>query len=228
MIWPAPAAKVPLRARLDVVPVEVVEAPTVQDAAVFMAGAAVTTGTVVLRNWSALADDPAAPVLRDLLASFGTYVVRSAEGLTCTSRSTSGHLEGISYDLAGAPGLAGVALVLAALADSPSQFTGLAEATRVEQVAANLTRLGANCHVQADVVTIVPKELHGGLWNSAADPVIAALGAVVALVVPDVHITGLSPEAPALQPFLRVWDRAMTADENILPGTSSGAVPYYT
>ncbi len=112
LIWPAPAAKVPLRARLDVVPVEVVEAPTVEDAAIFMAGAAVTTGTVVLRNWSTLAHDPTAAVLRDLLASFGTYVVRSAEGLTCTSRSTSGHLDGISYDLSAAPQLGGVALVL--------------------------------------------------------------------------------------------------------------------
>ncbi|MBB2946570.1 5-enolpyruvylshikimate-3-phosphate synthase [Actinoplanes lutulentus] len=231
LIWPAPAATMPVRARLDVVAVDstgaVVEAPTVDDAAVFLAGAAVTTGTVVLRNWEALAADPAAGLLRDLLATFGTYVVRSAEGLTCTSRATSGHLDGVDHDLTAAPGLAGIAVVLAALADSPSSLHGVSEAPRVAEVLENVTALGGDATVRAGVVEIVPGPLRAGAWQSHGDPRLGAFGAVLGLVIPGVRIAGLSPDAPGLRPFLKAWRWAMTADENILPGTSTGTVPYY-
>ncbi|BBH68380.1 hypothetical protein ACTI_50650 [Actinoplanes sp. OR16] len=214
--WPAPLATMPVRARIDA-------ATTLDEAAVFLAGAAVTTGTVVLRNWDALAEDPAAPVLRDLLATFGAYVVRSAEGLTCTSRSTSGHLNPISYDLSTAPGLAGVACVLAALADGPSRLSGVPQSPRVTEVMDNLTALGGRVTMRSGVVAIVPGPLHAGAWQAHGDPVLGALGAVLGLVVPGVSIVG-SPSRPA---FLEAWRRAMAADENILPGTSAGTVPYY-
>ncbi|GAA1583318.1 hypothetical protein [Actinoplanes couchii] len=225
--WPAPEAMIPMRARLDVVAGPVVVAPTVEDAAVFLAGAAVTTGTVVLRNWDALADDPAAPVLRDLLATFGAYVVRSAEGLTCTSRATSGHLEGITYDLSAAPSLAGIALVLAALADGPSRLAGISQAPRAKETLSALSALGSRAVARPDVIEIEPGSLRPGEWPAHGDPGLAALGAVLGLVVPGIRITGIDPDAPGLRPFRKAWRQAMTADENILPGTTTGTVPYY-
>jgi 3-phosphoshikimate 1-carboxyvinyltransferase len=234
--WPTPNADLPLRARLEVVHVDaaasVIDAPTVADAALFLAGAAITTGTVVLRNWGVLAGEPSAPVLRDLLATFGTYVVRTAEGLTCTSRSTSGHLDGIAYDLGAAPDLAGIALVLAAVADDLSCLRGVASAPGSAAVRANLDALGAQISDGPDgSVLVTPVPLRAGVWPSDGDAGLAALGAVVGLVVPGLVVTDADgvdwAHAPGFQPFLRAWRRAMSADEHILPGTSAGTVPYY-
>lgn len=232
-VWNAPPAAIPMRATVAVPhlgdPDRRVTAATVADAAVFLAAAATTTGTVVITNWSEMADDPSARVLRESLASMGTYVVRSAEGLTCTSRSTSGHLAGVTLDLAAHPVLVGPVVTLALLADDPSTLTGLApHAALVEALLADIQALGGLAEWDGDVLRIFPQPLHAGVWSGGGDPAVAALGAVIALTVPGVVVTdGLDPATPHGHAFLDAWAAAMAADEHILPGATRGTVPYY-
>lgn len=203
-------------------------APTVADAAVFLAAAAVTTGTVVIRNWDEIAGAVSAAALREALAAMGTYVVRSAEGLTCTSRSTSGHLTGIDVDLTSHRDLIAPLLVLAALADEPSHLSGLAaHAEFVDVLLAELHGLGGLVEWDGRSATIHPQPLHGGRWEGAGDAAASALGAVLALVVPDMHVAGIALDTESGQAFLSEWRAALEADEHILPGSTRGTVPFY-
>lgn len=232
-LWHAPTALIPLRARVTVPAVPrqdgvEVDAPTLADAAVFLAAAAVTTGTIVVRNWDALAGDRAAPLLRDVLASMGAYVVRSREGLTCTSRSTSGHLSGVRCALGGAPELLPSLVALAALADDASHLSGLdGQDRQVEGLRANLQALGGLTEWDGSALGVHPQPLHAGRWLAHGSIDTALAGGVLALVVPGVDVEGVDVGSPDLAGFFDRWRLAMTADEHILPGTSSGAVPYY-
>ncbi|WP_159500513.1 hypothetical protein [Microbacterium sp. 18062] len=237
-IWEAPLARIPMRATVTVprlltarpgTPADVeVYAPTIADAAVFLAAAAVTTGTVVVRNWEAVARDASANTLREALATMGTYVVRSAEGLTCTSRSTSGHLSGIEVDLTAHPDLIAPLIVLCALADDPSTLRGLgSHAAYTGRLLAELQGLGGLVDWDGDVARIFPQPLHGGEWDGAGVPAAAALGAVLALVVPNMRVSGLALDTATGRAFLAEWRSALEADEHILPGATRGTVPYY-
>lgn len=236
-VWEAPLATIPVRATVTVPHLGdkedvAVFAPTVADAAVFLAAAAVTTGTVVIRNWEQIASEPSATPLREALATMGTYVVRSAEGLTCTSRSTSGHLTGITLDLAAHRDLIAPMLVLAALADDPSELRGLSgHRAYVRALLGELQGLGALVDGDVDsdgaTVRIFPQPLHGGEWRGAGEPAAAALGAVLALVVPNMRVSGLALDGAEGRRFLGEWRAAMAADEHILPGATRGSVPFY-
>ena len=232
-VWNAPAADIPMRATVAVPHLgdadRRVSAATVADAAVFLAAAATTTGTVVITNWSEMADDPSARMLRECLASMGTYVVRSAEGLTCTSRSTSGHLAGITADLGAHRGIVGPLVALALVADDVSTFTGLApHAALIEALLADVQALGGLAEWDGDTLRVFPQPLHAGAWRGGGDPAVAALGAVLALTVPGVVVAdGLDPDSPDGHAFVDVWAEAMAADEHILPGATRGTVPFY-
>lgn len=235
-VWDAPLATIPLRATVTVPHLGAstshanteVYAPTVADAAVFLSAAAVTTGTVVIRNWDAIAGEPSATPLREALASMGTYVVRSAEGLTCTSRSTSGHLRGIAVDLSGHRDLIAPLLVLTALADDPSELRGLGKhGSYVDRLLAELQGLGALVDWDGETARVFPQPLHGGEWTGAGEPAAAALGAVLALLVPHMRVSGLTLDDASGRRFLDEWHAAMAADEHILPGATRGTVPFY-
>ncbi|MFT4214345.1 MAG: hypothetical protein QM622_06165 [Microbacterium sp.] len=230
--WAAPAAEIPLRATVTVSPMPGeglhVHAPSVADAAVYLAAAAITTGTVVIRNWDEIAAGPSASALREALASMGAYVVRSAEGLTCTSRSTTGHLRGIDIDLSAHPDLIAVILVLALLADDRSEVRGVAEHERlVAALLLDIRGLGGLVDWDGSTVTVFPQPLHGGSWRGAGEPTVLALGAVLALRVPGIQVEGIDLDTPEGALFLETWRRAMLADEHILPGATRGTVPYY-
>ena len=235
-VWNAPAADIPMRATVAVPHLgdadRRVNAATVADAAVFLAAAATTTGTVVITNWSQMADDPSARMLRECLASMGTYVVRSAEGLTCTSRSTSGHLAGITADLGAHRGIVGPLVALALVADDVSTFTvplrQAAERLHVGEQRLDECGVRGEAEWDGDTLRVFPQPLHAGAWRGGGDPAMAALGAVLALTVPGVVVAdGLDPDSPDGHAFVDVWAEAMAADEHILPGATRGTVPFY-
>ena len=237
-VWEAPTAKTPVRATVLVRPLShgfnaasvkgEICALTVADAAVFLAAAACTTGTVVIRNWSSIAENPSATILREALASMGAYVVSSKEGLTCTSRSTSGHLSGITIDLADNPDLIAPLLVLSVLADEPSELRGLTAHHKItEPVVANLNRIGGSIEWNGSTARVFPRPLHGGAWVGAGTAASSALGAVLALVVPGIRVYGVEMDSREGRAFLKEWNSALDADEHILPGATRGTVPYY-
>ena len=222
--WGVPTAEIPVRGRVR---------PTASDtpfdpyvAAAFLAAASVTTGTVVVQGWprptDPAADRTADDHIRQLLADLGVYVVRTVEGLTATSRSTSGDLRGGPLDLAGVPRLAPLAVVLAALAEGESTLTGL---SRLDPgalaAAAALRSLGGSAEWVADGLLVRPQPLTGALWVAAGDLDVALAGIVLGLKVPGIRLDDLAPVLAAVPAFDDLWLRLLWADEHLLPGTTS-------
>lgn len=232
-LWKPPHALIPVRARV-VVPGQsgedglAIAPPTLAEALAFLGAAAVTTGTVVIRNWESLGLSKSGDRLRQILASMGLYVVRSTEGLTCTSRSTSGHLNGVSADLCGSEELVRGLVPLALFADDECVFSGLAAASElIGVILQNISALGGSATWDGDSLRIQPAPLHAGIWDCAGDAVLALAGATVALIVQGIDVQGLASASSELAADIRAWTDAMLADQHILPGTSAGSVPYY-
>nr|WP_240188781.1 hypothetical protein [Nakamurella flavida] len=194
-------------------------APDLAVAAGFLAAAALTTGTVVVRTWPA--HDPAGDRVRAVLADLGTYVVRTAEGLTCTSRSTSGELTGVRADLRGLPGPVPVLVVLAALADGRSELR-VGDVPEVTAVLAAVTAVGGRVRREGDVLIVDPGPPTGGSWPTAGSAAVAMAGAVLGLRVPGLVVDDLAPLTAVVPGFTDLWLRLLWADEHLLPGTSSG------
>ena len=188
----------------------------------FLAAAAVTTGTVVVRTWPV--GRPGGDRVRAVLADLGTYVVRSADGLTCTSRSTSGELTGVRADLRGIAEVVPVVAVLAALAQGPTRVR-VDDDPRVAAVVAALTAVGGRARVDAGdvgalVLVIEPVALRGGTWPTAGDAGLALAGAVLGLRTPGTVLDDIGPLTAEVPGFTDLWTRLLWADEHLLPGTS--------
>ncbi|MBM9469518.1 3-phosphoshikimate 1-carboxyvinyltransferase [Nakamurella leprariae] len=236
--WRAPLAEIPVRGR---VVVEIASGCPVDSgrtddagrpfdavvAAAFLAAAAVSTGTVVVLDWPrtspTTADGPSIDDrIRFVLADMGVYVVRSVEGLTATSRSTSGDLRGGRFDLTDAPRLLPLTLVLAAMAETPSAVSGLDRSDPVvTAVTANIRDAGAGLEWVGDDLLVQPRALRGGRWSTSGDVDVAMAGAVLGLRIPEVRLDDITPVLDVLPAFDDRWLRLLWADEHLLPGTST-------
>lgn len=222
--WRVPTAEIPVRGRVRPTAPGTPFDPYV--AAAFLAAACVTTGTVVVQDWprpdGPAGDRTADERIRTLLADLGVYVVRTVEGLTATSRSTSGDLRGGRLDLTGVPRLAPLAAVLAALAEGESTLVGLSRAEPgALAAAAALRTLGGVAEWTGDGLLVRPRPLTGGLWVAGGDLDVALAGIVLGLTVPGVRLDDLSPVLAAVPAFDDLWLRLLWADEHLLPGTSA-------
>lgn len=221
--WRAPHARIPVRGHVAVPPGADGKV-SAADAAVFLAAAAVTTGTVLIENWPA-AGAPEEATVRTLFASMGLYVVASSDGLTVTSRSIGEDLLGVEADLSAAPNFAPLAAAVAVLAESPSILHGIT-ASRAESIAENLGNLGARIHVDGSTVRIYPAPLAGDSWIDGGDPNLAFAGMVVALRVPGLRVGGLRSMGERIPGFESLWIRLLTANEYLLPGSRKLPLDY--
>lgn len=230
--WSTPFALTPVRGRVTV-PVARAGHPDAvdrwadpADATCFLAAAAVTTGTVLVRNWPHLAGVPdrvsvAAEMSRTTLAAMGTYVVRNQEGLTCTSRASSGELVGAQMDLGADVRLAPVFAALAALGRSPSRLSGLPSWLGA-QLTANLRALGADVRQEGRHLAVYPAALTAGEWRSFDSRFMVIAAAVLGLRVAGVVVDDITPLRAQLPGFQDSWAMLMAAGTHLLPGTSSG------
>jgi 3-phosphoshikimate 1-carboxyvinyltransferase len=196
----------PVRAR------DVAVEPDLSNAAPFLAAAAVTGGAVRIPGWPARTTQ-AGDALRTLLAAFGAGVEQGEDGLTVRG---SGRLSGVDVDLHEVGELTPVLAAVAALADGPSRFRGIAhlrghETDRLAALAAELTRLGALVTQTADGLTIEPRPLTGAVFDSYADHRMAHAGAVLGLAVPGTRVAGIGCTTKTLPDFPGMW-RAMLAN----------------
>ena len=222
--WRAPTAEIPVRGRVRPTPDGAPFDGYV--AAAFLAAAAVTTGTVVVLRWprpEEPAADPAADErIRRWLADLGVYVVRTVEGLTATSRSTSGDLRGGRHDLTGHPRLGPLAVVLAALAEGESTIAGVPRTDPgILAVASAVRSAGGDAEWTAGGLLIRPRPLTPGLWVAAGNVDVALAGVVLGLKVPGTILDDLAPVLAAIPAFDDLWLRLLWADEHLLPGTSA-------
>ncbi|MFS2032308.1 hypothetical protein ACEN85_19680, partial [Curtobacterium sp. CT11-45] len=97
-------------------------------------------------------------------------------------------LPGLELDLSRGGELAPALVALAALADGPSEITGIGhlrghETDRLAALASDVNRSGGAVHELDDGLRIDPAALHGGDWAAYDDHRMATAGAVVGLVV---------------------------------------------
>jgi 3-phosphoshikimate 1-carboxyvinyltransferase len=184
--------------------------PDLSNAAPFLALAAVTGGSVTVRDWPH-ATTQAGDALRDLLTRAGCAVGLSDTGLTVTG---SGTIAGLDVDLHEVGELTPVVAALCALADGPSYLRGIGhirghETDRLSALATELQGLGADVTEHADGLELRPSRLHGGVFHSHADHRMAHAGAVLGAAVEEVLVDDVEATSKTFPGFPQAWASAL-------------------
>lgn len=190
----------------EIAPADVVIEPDLSTAATFLAAAVVTGGEVRIADWPRQSTQPGA-LLPALLERFGARSEVGRGGLTLTGSTT---VTGADLDLRDAGELTPVLAAVAALATTPSRFTGIDylrghETDRLAALSRELTDLGAEVRELDDGLEIIPKPLHGGDFATYDDHRMAMAGAVIGLVVPGVRIENVETVAKTFPGFADQW-----------------------
>lgn len=187
--------------------------PDLSNAAPFLAAALVTSGRVTILDWPAATAQPG-DALRTLLVRMGAEVELTSAGLVLTGGDT---IHGLDADLSDVGELAPTLAALAALADAPSRFTGIAhlrghETDRLAALATEINRLGGDVTETADGLEITPRPLHGGPFGTYGDHRMATAGAVLGLRVADVLVEDIATTGKTLPDFARRWQAMLGPD----------------
>ena len=186
--------------------------PDLSNAAPFLAAALVAGGTVTIPQWPAITtqvgDD-----LGGYFEQFGGTIARDQLGLTIDGGAgiVGGQpIRGVSLDLSTGGELAPALIALAALATTPSTFTGIAhlrghETDRLRALVTEINRLGGNASELPDGIRLEPAPLHGGVWQSYHDHRMATAGAIIGLAVNGVEVDDIGTTAKTLPDFPAMW-----------------------
>ena len=184
--------------------------PDLSNAGPFLAAALVTGGTVTIPDWPRDSLQAAGAIL-DVLARMGARCEVGADGLTITG---TGRIHGITADLRDVNELAPVLTAAAAVAESPSVFTGLAhtrthETDRLAALAKEINALGGDITELPDGLQIRPRPLRagaaGGPFGSYDDHRMVMAAAVLGLAVPGIRVAGADTVAKTFPDFMDVW-----------------------
>lgn len=196
--------------------------PDLSNAAPFAAAALVTGGSVTIAGWPA---DTAQPgdALRELLTRMGARCERTAAGLAVHGGGT---IHGITADLRAVSELAPALAALAALASSPSRFTGIAhmrthETDRLAALTREINALGGEVAELPDGLIVRPRPLRadgpgsnaggarrgerGHVFSTYDDHRMVMAGAVLGLAVPGLRVANPATAAKTLPGFTRLW-----------------------
>jgi 3-phosphoshikimate 1-carboxyvinyltransferase len=186
--------------------------PDLSNAAPFLAAALVAGGSVTIPHWptstTQVGDD-----LGGYFEAFGATVTRDERGLTVDGgRGVIGGavLNGVSLDLSTGGELAPPLVAIAALASTPSTFTGIAhlrghETDRLAAFVTEINRLGGNATELPDGIHVEPAPLHGGEWHSYHDHRMATAGAIIGLAVDDVEVENIATTSKTMPEFPEMW-----------------------
>ena len=180
--------------------------PDLSNAAPFLGLAAVSGGTVTVRDWPRRTTQ-AGDALRGLLEQVGCTVTLTDEGLTVAG---TGELTGLDADLHDVGELTPVVAALCALATTPSHLRGIGhirghETDRLAALAAELTALGGDVTEQPDGLSLRPAPLHGGTFHTYADHRMAQAGVVIGSAVPEVLVEDIGTTAKTFPGFADAW-----------------------
>jgi 3-phosphoshikimate 1-carboxyvinyltransferase len=184
--------------------------PDLSNAGPFLAAALVTGGTVSVPGWPRDSLQAAGPIL-DVLTRMGARCEVGPDGLTI---SGTGAVRGIDADLRDIAELAPVLTAVAALADTPSAFTGLAhtrrhETDRLAALAKEINALGGDITELPDGLEIRPRPLRAhaadGPFCSYDDHRMVMAAAVLGLAVPGIRVAGAQTVAKTFPGFTGVW-----------------------
>lgn len=183
--------------------------PDLSNAAVFLAAAAVTGGSVTITGWPAEATQPGAEIL-SVLAQAGCTVDHGPGGMTVHGPE---QLAGVDVDLHDASELTPTVAAVAALAAGPSRIRGVAhirghETDRLAALATEISALGGDVTETPDGLQIRPAPLSGRPdrpWGAYADHRMATAGAIIGLVVPGVLIDDIGCTDKTIPDFPGRW-----------------------
>jgi len=182
--------------------------PDLSNAGPFLAAALVTAGTIEVPGWPQDSLQAAGPIL-DVLARMGALAEVGERGLTI---SGTGAIHGITADLRDVNELAPVLTAVAALADGPSVFTGLAhtrghETDRLAALAKEINALGGDVTELPDGLAVSPRPLRaaGEPFGSYDDHRMVMAAAVLGLAVPGLRVTGAETVGKTFPGFRDVW-----------------------
>jgi 3-phosphoshikimate 1-carboxyvinyltransferase len=184
--------------------------PDLSTAAAYLAAPLVAGGSVTVADWPADTRQPGS-VLPDLLAQMGARVSRTATSVTVAAGDA---LHGVDADLGDAPELTMVLTALAALADSPSRFTGVAhirvqETDRLAALAKELTRCGGDVTELPDGIEVRPRPLTGAVLSSYDDHRLAMAWAVLGLGVDGIAVDDIATTRKTVPDFVGSWNRLL-------------------
>jgi 5-enolpyruvylshikimate-3-phosphate synthase len=183
--------------------------PDLSNAAPFLAAALVTGGSVTIAGWPARTVQPAGQIL-EVLTRMGARCSPGADGMRVTG---TGAIRGVTADLADVSEIVPVLTALAALADSPSVFTGIGhmrthESDRLAALAAEIGGLGGDVTELPDGLQVRPRPLRadGAVFASHDDHRLVMAAAVLGLALPGGlrvgHAATVGKTFPA---FTRMW-----------------------
>ena len=133
------------------------------------------------------------------------------DGLTI---SGTGRIHGVTADLRDVAELAPVLTAVAAVAESPSVFTGLAhtrahETDRLAALAKEINALGGDITELPDGLRIRPRPLRAedspGPFGTYDDHRMVMAAAVLGLTVPGLRVAGADTVAKTFPDFMDVW-----------------------
>jgi 3-phosphoshikimate 1-carboxyvinyltransferase len=196
-IWPGPLS-----------PGTINVEPDVSNAGPFLAAALVTGGEIVIPGWPEPSLQAAGPIL-EVLTEMGATTSTSATGLAIRG---SGRIRGIRASLRDISELTPVLCALAAIADSPSEFTGIAhlrlhESDRLAALATEIGALGGQVTELPDGLHIQPRPLRPGAepFDSYDDHRLVMAAAVLGLAVPGLRIRNAQTVAKTFPDFASRW-----------------------
>jgi 3-phosphoshikimate 1-carboxyvinyltransferase len=184
--------------------------PDLSNAGPFLAAALVTGGTITIPDWPRDSLQAAGPIL-EVLGRMGARSSVGPDGLTI---SGTGRIHGVTADLRDVAELAPVLTAAAAVAESPSAFTGLAhirthETDRLAALAKEINALGGDITELPDGLQIRPRPLRAeaadGPFGTYDDHRMVMAAAVLGLAVPGLRVAGATTVAKTFPDFTDVW-----------------------
>ncbi|HEU0102308.1 MAG TPA: 3-phosphoshikimate 1-carboxyvinyltransferase [Mycobacteriales bacterium] len=184
--------------------------PDLSTAAAYLAAPLVAGGSVTISDWPADTTQPGA-ALPGLLAQMGAMVSRYAGDLTVTGGD---RLRGLEADLRDCGELTPVLTALAALADSPSRFTGVAhlrvqETDRLAALATELNGIGGDVRELPDGLRVQPRPLGPGVLDSYDDHRIAMAWAVLGLGTDGIAVADVATTRKTVPDFVGSWEQLL-------------------
>ncbi len=191
---------------------QIVIEPDLSNAVPFLAAALATGGEVTVADWPADSLQPAGRII-DVLTAMGADVRYTPDGLRVTG---SGRISGIGADLSAVGELTPVLTALAALASSPSEFTGIGhlrrhESDRLAALASEIGKLGGEVTELADGLAIKPRPLRGDgiVFDSHDDHRLVMAAAVLGLVTGGLRVRNAATVGKTFPDFAACWARTL-------------------
>jgi 3-phosphoshikimate 1-carboxyvinyltransferase len=193
-------------------PGEIAVEPDLPNAGPFLAAALVTGGEVTITGWPAASLQAAGQIL-DTVARMGATCAPVPGGMRVTGTGT---IHGITADLRDISELAPVLVATAALADSPSTFTGIGhmrmhESDRLAALAGEIGAFGGEITELPDGLHIRPRPLRadGAVFDSRDDHRLVMAAAVLSLAVPGLRVRNAATVGKTFPGFTELWQQML-------------------